>query len=133
MPKLVLAALAMLMLNAPALAHSKVSGSTPENGETVAELDQVMLKFERKVRLTVVELNAVPAGVTMDTLMAHDSDEPVEGAEAVALISDLPKGFVDGATVEFDPLASGVFWLSWIAVAQDGHVMEGDVHFAVAE
>ena len=134
MPKLLLAAFALLLLNSPAFSHSKVSGSMPENGATVEEaLDEVMLKFERKVRLTVVEVHAAPDGVTLEALMEHKGDAPIDGMETIELASKLPKGFVDAATVGFSPLDTGVFQLSWIAIAQDGHVMEGDVYFAVSE
>lgn len=134
---LVLAALAALIAAAgPALAHSKMSGSTPAKGETVAAgLDALDLRFDRKVRLTRVDLDRAPEGTDLDALAARlgEDDKPVEldGQTAVELTGNLPKGFVDTATLRFEPLPPGVYWLYWIAIAQDGHVMTGDVPFAV--
>ena len=103
-----------------------------ERDEAAAPVKE-LLKFERKVRLTVVEVHAAPDGGTLEALMEHEGDAPIDGMETIELASKLPKGFVDAATVGFSPLDTGVFQLSWIAIAQDGHVMEGDVYFAVSE
>lgn len=118
-----------------ALAHSKMSGSTPDKGETVAAgLDQFELRFDRKVRLTRVDLSRAPEDLDLDALTAQltgDAQPEIEGLQAQALTSKLPKGFVDEASLSFESLPAGVYVLHWIAIAQDGHVMSGTVPFGV--
>ena len=130
MTKLLIALLALLTISNAALGHSKMSGSSPENGATVeAGLTAVSLTFDRKVRLTRVMLAATPAEMTLSEVMSKG--EKLEDMAEVALTSALPKGFVQAVEIAFEPLNAGVYWLHWIAVAQDGHTMTGDVHFAV--
>ncbi|MGB1157083.1 MAG: copper resistance CopC family protein [Alphaproteobacteria bacterium] len=136
--KFALIALALLLTaSSPAAAHSKMSGSTPKSGETVAPgLDTLKLTFDRKVRLTVVDMSQAPDGMDLDSLMGSmDGEEKhaVEGETAVNLTTPLPKGFVDEASLAFEELETGVYMLHWIAVAMDGHTMKGNVHFAVGE
>ena len=68
----------------------------------------------------------------MKTMM-EGQDHDIEGQAAVELTSDLPKSFVDEVSLGFSPLEAGVYMVHWIAVALDGHTMEGDIHFAVSE
>lgn len=136
--KFALLALAFLLAaSSPAAEHSKMSGSKPQSGETVeAGLDTLLLSFDRKVRLTVVEMHKAPDGMNLSSLMESMGDEKshaVEGQTAIDVTSSLPKGFVDETSVDFDALEVGVYMLHWIAVAMDGHTMEGNVHFAVGE
>lgn len=134
--RLIFGGFASMLGGGAALAHSKMSGSTPGNGSKVESLiENIELTFDRKVRLTLVDMHEAPEGTDLEEIMAmmgEDMDHEVEGQTPVAMSSTLPKGFVDSATVSFDPLEVGVYMLHWIAIAQDGHVMEGDVHFAVA-
>ena len=136
--KFVLSAFALLMAVAStAAAHSKMSGSSPASGATVeAGLETLSLTFDRKVRLTLVDMHHAPEGMDLEAIMAsmsEDADHRIEGLRAVEITSDLPKSFVDEASIAFDGLATGVYMVHWIAVAMDGHTMEGDVHFAVSE
>jgi len=133
-----LSALALLMVSATtAAAHSKMSGSTPASGETVeADLETLLLTFDQKVRLTLVDMHQAPEGMELDAIMAsmgEDADHAVEGQTEVEITSDMPKSFVDEASIAFDGLEPGIYVVHWIAVAMDGHTMEGDVHFAVSE
>ena len=129
MNRVILAIIALLTLNTTAFAHSKMSGSTPSDGATAAAgLETVTLQFDRKVRLTVVTVDAAPEGIMLDTMMATEDGE---GLEAIALTAKLPKGFIEETDIQFDALPAGTYWLQWIAIAQDGHTMEGQVRFAV--
>lgn len=131
-------ALALLLIaTTSALAHSKMSGSTPSSGETAeAGLEVLDLTFDRKVRLTRVDMHEAPEGMTLESVMQtmkEGQDHDIEGQTAVELTSDLPKSFVDEVSLGFSPLEAGVYMVHWIAVALDGHTMEGDIHFAVSE
>ncbi len=130
MTRLLIALIALLSINTVAFGHSKMSGSTPEDGATVeAGLAAVSLTFDRKVRLTRVMLAAAPAEMTLAAVMSDV--EALENQAEIGVLSELPKGFVEETEIDFDPLTPGVYKLHWIAVAQDGHTMEGKVHFAV--
>ena len=136
--KSILSALALLIAAAStAAAHSKMSGSTPASGVTVeAGLETLTLTFDRKVRLTLVDMHQAPDGMELEAIMAsmsEDADHSIEGLRAVEITSDTPKSFVDEASIAFDALATGVYMVHWIAVAMDGHTMEGYLHFAVSE
>ncbi|MAV46355.1 MAG: copper resistance protein CopC [Alphaproteobacteria bacterium TMED89] len=131
-------ALALLLIaTTSALAHSKMSGSTPSSGDTAeAGLEVLDLTFDRKVRLTRVDMHQAPEGMTLESVMKtmmEGQDHDIEGQAAVELTSDLPKSFVDEVSLGFSPLEAGVYMVHWIAVALDGHTMEGDIHFAVSE
>ena len=131
-------ALALLLIaTTSALAHSKMSGSTPSSGDTAeAGLEVLDLTFDRKVRLTRVDMHQAPEGMTLESVMKtmmEGQDHDIEGQAAVELTSDLPKSFVDEVPLGFSPLEAGVYMVHWIAVALDGHTMEGDIHFAVSE
>ena len=136
--KFLLSALTLLLVSATtAAAHSKMSGSTPASGETVeAGIETLSLTFDRKVRLTLVNMHQAPDGMELEAIMAlmgEDADHTLEGQTEVEITSDMPKSFVDEASIAFDELETGVYMVHWIAVAMDGHTMEGDVHFAVSE
>ena len=131
-------ALALLLIaTTSALAHSKMSGSTPSSGDTAeAGLEVLDLTFDRKVRLTRVDMHQAPEGMTLESVMKtmmEGQDHDIEGQAAVELTSDLPKSFVDEVSLGFSPLEAGVYMVHWIAVALDGHTMEGDINFAVSE
>ena len=136
--KSILSALVLLMAAATtAAAHSKMSGSTPASGDTVeVGLETLSLTFDRKVRLALLDMHQAPDGMDLEAIMAsmsENADHTIEGQRAVEITSDIPKSFVDEASITFDGLGTGVYMVHWIAVAMDGHTMEGGVHFAVSE
>lgn len=136
--KSILSALVLLMAaTTTAAAHSKMSGSTPASGDTVeVGLETLSLTFDRKVRLTLLDMHQAPYGMDLEAIMAsmkQNADHTIEGQRAVEITSAIPKSFVDEASITFDGLGIGVYMVHWIAVAMDGHTMEGDVHFAVSE
>ena len=54
-------------------------------------------------------------------------------SDDVALSNALPGSFTAAAAVAVPPLAAGAYEVSWTAVAEDGHVMQGSFAFTVAE
>lgn len=137
MKSLLLSLTLLVIASSSALAHSKMAGSTPASGDTVeAGLEAISLTFDRKVRLTRVDMHQAPEGMDMETIMSsmgEDQVHDVEGQTDVEITSDIPKSFVDEASIEFSALDAGVYMVHWIAVALDGHTMEGEIHFAVSE
>lgn len=98
------------------LAHAKMTTTVPTDGATVAAgLSEVQLSFSKPMRLTVVKI----------VRGADKQDVPAKG--------HLPKTFVKSATVGVDPLSAGLYEVSWTAVADDGHVMNGGFKFTVRE
>lgn len=116
--KALAALLLVFLLAAPvtALAHAKLTQSSPANGATVpAGLTQIQIQFSKPLRLTVVKI-------------AH-ADASGDVVEAGAL----PKDPTKSATFAVPPLQSGPYEVSWTAVATDGHVMTGHFQFSVGE
>ncbi|MAH87554.1 MAG: hypothetical protein CMF26_02960 [Kiloniella sp.] len=129
------ALLVCFSLATPALSHSKMSGSNPASGTSVGVgIDSIELVFDRAVRLTRVDLVQAPDQMDLEMMMAMMTNgemQDLEGQIEVEIASKLPRGFVDSTRVNFEGLEHGIYMLHWIAIAQDGHTMKGDVHFAV--
>ena len=99
-----------------ACAHAKMAASIPEDGATVpAGLTQVQLDFSKPMRVTVVRV----------TRMGDQASTPLK--------AELPSTFVMSAKLPLKPLAAGSYEVSWTAVADDGHVMNGVFKFTVTE
>ena len=97
-------------------AHSKMAESSPAAGETVKTgLAAIKLNFAKAVRVTLVK-------ITQD-----DNDEPIEPT------SELPKSFTDKVELTVPPMAPAAYKVEWTAVAEDGHVMKGEVAFKVTD
>ena len=128
--------MALVILPAMAFAHSKVNSSNPESGSQVPSgLETLELNFTKPVRVTHFGLHRAEDGMSMDTLMDHDQDaadvlDKMGGVE-VPITSDMPNGFGTELVVTFNGLDAGIYHYAWIAVAQDGHLMEGQGHFEV--
>lgn len=126
----------IILLPSMALAHSKVNSSNPESGSQVpAGLETLELGFTRPVRVTRFGLHRAENGMSMDALMDHDQDaaevlDAMDESE-IAITSELPNGFGTELSIAFDGLGAGIYHYAWIAVAQDGHLMEGQGHFEV--
>lgn len=104
-------------LIAPQLfAHSKMAESSPAAGEIVKTgLSEIKLNFEKAVRVTLVKITQ-------------------EGnKELIEPTSELPKSFVDKIELIVPPLNPSTYKVEWTAVAEDGHIMQGEVPFTVAD
>ena len=109
------ALVALIALAAPpaALAHAKMTASTPADGSTVAPgVSEIKLTFSKPLRLTVVHVRDASK---------HD----------VALKSALPTAFGPAFKLSTEALAEGSYEVTWTAVAEDGHVMKGVFAFSV--
>ena len=126
----------IILLPTIAFAHSKVNNSNPESGSQVpVGLNTLELSFTKAVRVTRFGLHRAEDGMSLDALMDHEQDaaEVLDsmGEAAVPITSDMPNGFGTELSVTFDGLDAGTYHYAWIAVAQDGHLMEGQGHFEV--
>jgi methionine-rich copper-binding protein CopC len=98
-----------------AFAHAKMVASVPKDGATVAAgLSEIALEFSKPLRLTLVRVH-------------RGTDD-----KSIPLASALPTAFAASAKVTVDALAEGNYDVTWIAVAEDGHVMKGSFAFTVA-
>jgi len=97
-----------------ALAHSKMTVSTPPDGGTAkAGIERLQVAFEKPVKVVRVIVKRTDEA----------SDVPV-----------LEKGvsqFTKTYGVKVSPLDPGDYRLDWTAVAKDGHVMKGGLSFSV--
>ena len=96
-----------------ALAHAKMTASTPKDGSTVAAgLSQIELNFSQPLRLSMVHVR---------NANKHD----------IALKSALPTPLASAVKINVESLTPGSYQVSWTAVAEDGHVMKGTFVFSV--
>lgn len=112
----VLSALLVVAGAGAASGHAKMVTSVPNDGATVAAgLSEIQLDFSKPMRLTVVRV-----------MFAKDQrDIPLKGP--------LPTAFVKSAKLALEPLPAGAYEVSWTAVADDGHVMNGGFKFSAGE
>ena len=110
------AALTMLLLvtgQTTALAHAKMTASTPADGSTVAAgVSEIELNFSHPLRLSMVHVRDANR---------HD----------VTLKSALPTAFAPVVKINVENLTPGSYEVAWTAVAEDGHVMKGTFAFSV--
>ena len=69
----------------------------------------------------------------MDTLMAHDSDEPIEGGSCGIDLRFAKRVCRWRRRSSLIRWRRGFSGSAGLRLPKTGHVMEGDVHFAVAE
>lgn len=96
-----------------ALAHSPMIATSPPDAITVAAPPtEIAMTFDAPVRLTKVTL-ALGEG------------------SAVALDLSGAKSFASAFKIPCAISESGLYKVTWRALAQDGHVMKGDLRFKV--
>jgi methionine-rich copper-binding protein CopC len=104
-----------LALAGPALAHTKLIGSTPAANATVHSPRTITLTFNERL---------VPAFSKFElTMPAHDMTIPV-----TTTVSRDGKQIVGTVT---SALMKGTYRITWIAAGADGHRMTGTVNFQV--
>lgn len=109
----VLVALIALAAPSAAVAHAKMTTSTPVDGSTVAAgVSEIELNFSKPLRLSMVHVRDASK---------HD----------VALKSALPVAFGTAVKLSTETLTPGSYEVTWTAVAEDGHVMKGAFTFSV--
>ena len=97
-----------------ALAHAKKGKSTPAEGATVKAVEKIEIGFSMPMRVTSVKL------------LSGETELPIKrdvGMEAVKEFTGAPEA----------PLAPGAYTIEWKGMGPDGHVMEGDIDFTVAD
>ncbi|MFO6463434.1 copper resistance protein CopC [uncultured Jannaschia sp.] len=111
---LLLAAILSAAAATGATAHEKTAATTPQVGATVAEVPMLHVVFGGPMRVTFAELTRadVPVAITRKAGM-----EPVTELHATP----------DAA------LAPGAYRFEWRGLAEDGHPMQGELLFTVAE
>lgn len=109
------AALAALAVASPALAHTRLLGSTPAASATVKSARTITLTFNERL---------VPAFSKFELSMpAHDMAIPV-----ATTVSRDGKRIV--GTLR-SPLGKGAYQVNWTAVGDDGHRITGRFAFTV--
>ena len=107
------AAAAVLMLAAPAFAHTTIVASNIEDGaELTSAPDTFEFSFGADVGL---------AGLELETL----------AGEAVDIAFERPRQMGKDFSVPLPTLEPNAYVLKWRAVAKDGHVMRGEIDFTV--
>ena len=95
-----------------AWAHSK-SKTEPEDGATVETLSEVVMRFDRPMRVTLVRLTR--------------GGEPVEVERNVGMV---PVTEFVATPASGEP---GAYTVEWRGLSADGHPMNGTFSFTVAE
>ena len=103
--------LGCLMLDA-VQAHAHLEKSTPADGSTLSAAPAAIeLRFSEPARLTALAIQ--------------------KGQEPRQAITELPPTSDREQRVALPTLAPGVYALTWRALAADGHVSSGVVHFTI--
>lgn len=109
----VLAALTACLVVGTAQAHAHLEKSTPADGSTLSAAPAAIeMTFSETARLTALSIQ--------------------KGQEPRQVIRELPAVADKTVRVALPKLAPGVYTLSWRAVAADGHVSSGIVHFTIS-
>ena len=113
----IIALVAGIILAVPsgvALAHTVLKTSNIEAGATLAELPpNLELTFGKPVGLAKVEIVRSGIDKTIDV--------------------SVPRKMASTHKVDLPELPAGAYTLSWRAVAQDGHIMKGEISFTLAQ
>jgi methionine-rich copper-binding protein CopC len=105
--------LAACLIAVAAQAHAHLEKSTPADGSTSSAAPAaVEMTFSEAARLT--------------SLWIQKDQEPKER------IKELPTAAERTQRVALPPLAPGAYTLTWRAVAADGHISSGAVHFTIS-
>lgn len=101
-------------LSGAALAHSKTEENVPADGATVAEVTEISLAFDAPMRVIAI-------------VLLNDGDEvAVEretGLDPVTAFRAVPA----------EPLSAGDYEFEWRGMSADGHPMQGEFAFTVAD
>ena len=102
--KAILPAAILALAASPALAHSALDATAPENGAVLAQAPHTVFAFARRIRLTRVR-------------MTHDDGNAV----------DLDLGRQTAFATRFAPppvdMGRGVYRIEWRGLSGDGHAM----------
>lgn len=97
----------------PALAHSSLDATAPENGAVLAQVPpHIALTFANRIRLTRVH-------------MTHDAGDVID------LDLDKQTSFATRFELPLKDLDSGLYRIEWRGLSADGHVMREAFTFRV--
>ena len=97
----------------PALAHSTVDTTAPEDGAVLAEMPpQIVLTFAKSIRLTRI-------------LMTHDDEDPID------LDLGEQTAFATRFELPVEDMGSGLYQIEWRGLSGDGHTMRSAFTFRV--
>ena len=109
----ILAFATMLAIATSALAHSKQEMTVPADGTTVAELSELVLRFDQPMRVTNIVLSSTERQIELSSEM---------GTDAVTEYVAIPK----------DDIVPGDYEVEWRGLSADGHPMQGGYVFTVS-
>ena len=123
------AILAMLPISANA--HSPLSSSSPQNGESLdIPPTQIVMDFESPAKLIKVELTKSKVNQENSLLGGLFSGDD---GEYVTLGKSFLMSRNKRQIVPLPSLGEGNYLLSWRAMGEDGHVMKGKLTFKVKD
>lgn len=111
-----LAAVAALAVASPALAHTRLVGSTPAANATVKGAQTITLTFNERV---------VPAFSKFELTM------PQHGGMAIPVTTAVSRDGKQIVGTLRSPLGKGAYQVEWTAAGDDGHKMTGHFAFTV--
>lgn len=101
------------LIAATALAHAHLEKSTPADGSTLTTAPAAFeVTFSEAARLTALSIQ--------------------KGQDPKQAVKELPASVDRTLRVALPTLAPGAYTLVWRAVAADGHVSSGAVHFTIS-
>lgn len=116
------AALALLVAPVAASAHTRLVGSTPAAGSTVAKTTSVSLQFSERLIPSTIRTSLVMTGMP-----GMDDHAPMK----IPYSSAMGKDGKSMTLMLKRPLAAGTYTLSWSAAGADTHRMGSEFSFTV--
>jgi methionine-rich copper-binding protein CopC len=111
---MMLAAIALSAAGTAGWAHSKAETTIPADGTTVAEVEEILIRFDEPMRVTAIALMG-PGG---DLDIARETDlDPTTEFRAIPPAA----------------MPAGAYQVEWRGLSADGHPMQGTFGFTVAD
>jgi copper resistance protein C len=113
--KLAVTCVAASLFAGPAMAHSVLESSTPADNATISSPETVEMTFSDSVNLRF-------------------SNVTLTGPDGARVETDKAKVSADGHTLVVPvsrPLTAGKYGVTWDALSQDGHKVNGEFSFTV--
>lgn len=103
----------ILTMSTSAFAHTHISSSTPENGQTITdELQEITLTFEGKIEQGSTFSISNTEGQTIDV-----ENISIDGEKMIGTFAN--------------PLENGEYLVNWDIIGADGHPINGEFSFTV--
>ena len=119
----------LIILPMAANAHSPLSSSSPQDGETLdAPPVEIVMDFESPAKLIKVELKkskSKQGNSFLSGLFGGDDGEPILLGKSFLMSMNKRQ------IIPMPSLEEGDYLLSWRAMGEDGHVIKGELTFKV--